>query len=79
MFQLKIDHTPYFKHIIYNMYMYMQSDLLPAHKFDIFVTYHPKPLGVGVGWGGVGHVNVRLHLRHEVDATWLGEDPHRWN
>ena len=29
--------------------------------------------GVGVGWGGVGHVNVRLHLRHEVDATsWMG-------
>ena len=24
---------------------------------------------MGVGWGGVGHVNVRLHLRHEVDAT----------
>ena len=47
----------------------MQSDLLAAHKFDIFVTYHLKPLGVGVGWGGVGHVNVRLHLRHEVDAT----------
>ena len=49
--------------------MYVQSDLLPAHKFDIFVTCHLKPLGVGVGWGGVGHVNVRLHLRHEVDAT----------
>ena len=47
--------------------MFMQSDLLRAHKFDIFVTYHLKPLGVG--WGGVGHVNVRLHLRHEVDAT----------
>ena len=30
----------------------MQSDLLPAHKFDIFGTYHLKPLGVGVGWGG---------------------------
>ena len=27
--------------------------------------------GVGLGWGGVGHVNVRLHLRHEVDASWL--------
>ena len=25
--------------------------------------------GVGVGWGGVGHVNVPLHLRHEVGAT----------
>ena len=25
--------------------------------------------GAGVGWCGVGHVNVRLHLRHEVDAT----------
>ena len=49
--------------------MFMQSDLLPAHKFDIFVTCHLKPLGVEVGWGGVGHVNVRLHLRHEVDAT----------
>ena len=48
---------------------FKQSDLLPAHKFDIFVTCHLKPLGVGVGWGGVGHVNVRLHLRHEVDAT----------
>ena len=23
----------------------------------------------GVGWGGVGHVNVRLHLRHEVDVS----------
>ena len=23
----------------------------------------------GWGWGGVGHVNVRWHLRHEVDAT----------
>ena len=23
----------------------------------------------GWGWGGVGHVNVRCHLRHEVDAT----------
>ena len=22
-----------------------------------------------VGWGGVGQVNVRLHLRHDVDAT----------
>ena len=22
-----------------------------------------------MGWGGVGHVNVRWHLRHEVDAT----------
>ena len=22
-----------------------------------------------LGWGGVGHVNVRLHLRHEIDAT----------
>ena len=22
----------------------------------------------GGGWGGVGHVNVRLHLLHEVDA-----------
>ena len=22
-----------------------------------------------LGWGGVGHVNVRLHLRHEVDAA----------
>ena len=51
------------------IYIYMQSDLLPAHKFDIFGTYHLKPLGVGVGWGGVGHVTVRLHLRHEVDAT----------
>ena len=49
--------------------LFLQSDLLPAHKFDIFVTYHLNPLGVGVGWGGVGHVNVRLHLRHEVDAT----------
>ena len=29
--------------------------------------------GVGVGWGGVGHVNVPLHLRHEVVATsWMG-------
>ena len=28
-------------------------------------------MGWGVGWGGVGHVNVRLHLRHEVDASWL--------
>ena len=26
-------------------------------------------MGSGVGWGGVGHVNVRLHLLHEVDAT----------
>ena len=25
--------------------------------------------GMGWGWGGVGHVNVRWHLRHEVDAT----------
>ena len=25
---------------------------------------------VDVGWGGVGHVNVRLHLRQEVDASW---------
>ena len=25
----------------------------------------------GEGWGGVGHVKVRLHLRHEVDASWL--------
>ena len=25
----------------------------------------------GGGWGGVGHVNVRLHLRHEVDASCL--------
>ena len=49
--------------------MFLPSDLLPAHKFDMFGTYHLKPLGVGVGWGGVGHVNVRLHLRHEVDAT----------
>ena len=24
---------------------------------------------MGWGWGGVGHVNVRWHLRHEVDAT----------
>ena len=24
----------------------------------------------GMRWGGVGHVNVRLHLRHEVDASW---------
>ena len=23
----------------------------------------------GWGWGWVGHVNVRWHLRHEVDAT----------
>ena len=22
----------------------------------------------GCGWGWVGHVNVRWHLRHEVDA-----------
>ena len=22
------------------------------------------------GWGGVGHVNVRWHLRREVDATF---------
>ena len=51
------------------MKMFLQSDLLPAHKFDIFVACHLKPLGVGVGWGGVGHVSVRLHLRHEVDAT----------
>ena len=21
-------------------------------------------------WGGVGHVNVRLHLRHDFDASW---------
>ena len=27
--------------------------------------------GCGVGWGGLGHINVRLHLRHEVDASWL--------
>ena len=55
---------------IYNdIIMFKQSDLLLAHKLDIFVTYHLKPLGVGVWWGGVGHVNVRLHLRHEVDAT----------
>ena len=26
-------------------------------------------MGWGVGWGGVGHVNVRLHLLREVDAT----------
>ena len=26
-------------------------------------------LRVGMGWGGVGHVDVRLHLLHEVDAT----------
>ena len=24
---------------------------------------------MGVGWGGVRHVNVRWRLRHEVDAT----------
>ena len=24
---------------------------------------------MGLGLGGVGHVNLRLHLRHEVDAT----------
>ena len=24
----------------------------------------------GVGWGGVGHVDVRLHLRHDFDASW---------
>ena len=29
-------------------------------------------MGWGVGWGGVGHVNVRLHLLHEVDATCFG-------
>ena len=23
----------------------------------------------GWGWGWLGHVNVRWHLRHEVDAT----------
>ena len=27
--------------------------------------------GVGLGWGGVVHINVRQHLRHEVDASWL--------
>ena len=27
-------------------------------------------MGWGVGWGGVGHVNVRLHLLHEVDAAF---------
>ena len=21
------------------------------------------------GWGGVGHVDVRLHLRHDFDAS----------
>ena len=25
---------------------------------------------VEVWWGGVGHVNVRLHLRHDFDASW---------
>ena len=49
--------------------MFLPSDLLPAHKFDIFGTYHLKPLGVGVGWGGVGHVNVRLHLHQLHDAS----------
>ena len=24
---------------------------------------------MGSGWGGVGHVNVRLHLRDEVEVT----------
>ena len=60
---------PFWISALFLSYMFLQSDLLPAHKFDIFVAYHLKPLGVGVGWGGVGHVNVRLHLRHEVDAT----------
>ena len=23
----------------------------------------------GVGWDGLRHVNVRLHLRHDVDAS----------
>ena len=27
-------------------------------------------LRVGMGWGGVGHVNVRLHLLHEVDVVF---------
>ena len=50
--------------------MFKQSDLLPAHKFDIFVTCHLKPLGVGVGRGGVGHVNVRLHLKLMLRHAW---------
>ena len=49
---------------------FKQSDLLPAHKFDIFVTCHLKPLGVGVGRGGVGHVNVRLHLKLMLRHAW---------
>ena len=24
----------------------------------------------GLGWGGMGHIDVRLHLLPEVDATW---------
>ena len=60
---------PFWISALFLSYMFLQSDLLPAHKFDIFVACHLKPLGVGVGWGGVGHVSVRLHLRHEVDAT----------
>ena len=51
-------------------HLFMQSDLLPAHKFDIFVTCHLKPLGVGVGRGGVGHVNVRLHLKLMLRHAW---------
>ena len=30
-----------------------------------------KLMFVDVGWGGVGHVNVSLHLRREVDASCL--------
>ena len=45
-----------------------------------FTTLHVATLLMGwglgggwVGWGGVGHVNVPLHLHHEVVATsWMG-------
>ena len=55
-----------------------QSDLLPAHKFDIFVVYHLKPHGVawgGVRWGVLtfaGTCVMRLMLRHAWGVRWGG-------
>ena len=59
--------------------MFLQSDLLPAHKFDNFVACHLKPLGVGVGWGGVGWgmstfvctCVMKLMLRHAWGWGWV--------
>ena len=56
----------------------MQSDLLPAHKFDILLHIMLNLLGWGLGGVGWGMLTfactcvMKLMLRHGWGGSWVG-------